>query len=459
MAAVGELLGGHAGRRVVGDQLDDAQRLARPASAPSTTVFARSSPTAVLDRARRRRVDEVAVRARQRHPAVGAAVAEHDLAVTLAVEPGDRGRGGRTGAACAGRSPCRGHAAATWYSSSPSWRLSSCDDTTIGADAVEQRDLEREHRQVAVGEADEPLRPHAHALAGRRPPDQVAGERAVAEVEHPLVRLEVGVAQQQRLVVDVQLHQLGVGDVDDRLTRLGEPERLLGVVDVPRLVEPVDERAVAVRVAALLGVGAHPDVAVGDGEQRLGQPEVGRRRTRARRAATGRSGSGAGRGGRARWRLIAAPRSQQARRGRRRRRRRHWRGAPRGRRPGRRRRPARRRRPGRRRRRRRRPRRRRPRRAATPRRSAAARNRSGAGLPAMCSRRRRATPSATTSKRGARPDASSTSRALRDDETTATVVPSAVEVVEEADRAGVRRDALVAQHRLEHVVLAVARAR
>ncbi len=156
--------------------------------------------------------------------------------------------------------------------------------------AVEQRDLEREHRQVPVGEADETLRPDAHPLAGGRAPHEVAGEDAVAEVEHPLVRLEVGVAHQQRLVVDVQLHQLGVGHVDDRLAGLGEAERLLGVADVPGLVEAVDERAVAVRVAPLLGVGAHADVAVGDGEQRLGERRGRRRRTRARRSRHGSVG-------------------------------------------------------------------------------------------------------------------------------------------------------------------------
>ena len=44
--------------------------------------------------------------------------------------------------------------------------------------------------------------------------------------------------------------------------------------DRPRLVEAVDVGAVLVGVAALLGVAAHPDVAVGDGEQRLGDAEV-----------------------------------------------------------------------------------------------------------------------------------------------------------------------------------------
>ena len=255
-----------------------------------------------------RRLDEVAVRAGQRHPAVGAAVAEHDLAVVLAragvgtqhavVELAhlarvdalaERGRGDVVLVlAVLAVEQLRRH-----------------DDRRR---AVEQRDLERQHRQVAVGQADEPLRAHPHPLAGRRAPHEVAGERAVAEVEHPLVRLEVGAGEQQRLVVDVQLHQLGVGHVDDRLAGLGEPERLLGVVDVPRLVEAVEERAVAVRLAALLGVGPHAEVAVADGEQRLGQRRGRRRRTPARRAATGRPGSGAAAGASGRAGASSAPR-------------------------------------------------------------------------------------------------------------------------------------------------------
>ena len=77
----------------------------------------------------------------------------------------------------------------------------------------------------------------------------------------------------------------------------------------------------AVGVAALLGVGAHAEVAVADGEQRLGQRRGRRRRTRARRAATGRPGSGAAVEVVGCRRLTAGPRPA-ARRGRRRRRRR-----------------------------------------------------------------------------------------------------------------------------------------
>ena len=111
-------------------------------------------------------------------------------------------------------------------------------------------------------------------LAGRRPPDDVAAQHAVAEVQRPLVVLEVGDGQQHRLVVDVELDRLVVGDVDDGLPDPGEAERLLGVPDRPGLVEAVDEGAVGVGLPTLLDVAAHAQIAVADGEQGLGDPEV-----------------------------------------------------------------------------------------------------------------------------------------------------------------------------------------
>ena len=337
-------------------ELDDAQRLAglHPRRDDGLgEVFADGRLDVVIGRG----VDDVAGRARQRHPAVRAPVAEDGAALLGAVQarlehavvelahlarivgvPEGVHRDVVLVLAVLAVEHLRGH-----------------DDR---GRAVEHRELEREHGQVAVGQRHEALGADAHPLAGRRPPHQVAGEDAVAEVERPLVGLEVGVRQQQRLVVDVQLHQLGVGDVDDGLAELGEAERVLGVVDAPRLVEAVDVRPVAVGVAALLGVGAHAEVAVADGEQRLGEAEVAASRAPARPAATDRSGSGPGRGARVpRASRRAGP---AARRGRRRRRRRRARGGRRGRRRGRRRRRARSGRRARPRRRRRRPRSRRP---------------------------------------------------------------------------------------------------
>ena len=120
----------------------------------------------------------------------------------------------------------------------------------------------------------------------------LAAQHPVAEVERALVGLQVGHRQQHRLVVDVELHRLVVGDVDDGLTDPREAERLLGVTDRPRLVEAVHEGAVEVGLATLLDVAAHPEIAVADGEQRLGDCRGRRSSTRPRPAPTRRSGSG-----------------------------------------------------------------------------------------------------------------------------------------------------------------------
>ena len=122
--------------------------------------------------------------------------------------------------------------------------------------------------------ADHPRGPDAHALAGRSPPHEVPFEDAGAEVDAALVFVEVGAGEQQRLVVDVQLHHLGVGHVDHGLPRLREPVGVLGVLDGPGLVESVEVRAVAVRLAALLRVRPHPEVTIAEGEERLGQAKV-----------------------------------------------------------------------------------------------------------------------------------------------------------------------------------------
>src|SRR5699024_103115 len=94
------------------------------------------------------------------------------------------------------------------------------------------------------------------------------------EVDPALVLLEVGDRQQQRLVVDVQLDHRGVRDRDHRLARAGEAEGGFGVVDRPRLVEAVEEGAVALRIAPLLGGAAHPEVAVRGREEGLHEAQV-----------------------------------------------------------------------------------------------------------------------------------------------------------------------------------------
>jgi hypothetical protein len=92
---------------------------------------------------------------------------------------------------------------------------------------------------MPVHEGHEPPRDHRDALARRRLPHHLAIQRAGPHVESALVLAYVGVLELEGLVVDVQLDDLGVGDVDDGLSGLGEAVGLLAVHDGPRLVEAV----------------------------------------------------------------------------------------------------------------------------------------------------------------------------------------------------------------------------
>src|SRR5699024_7289028 len=110
-------------------------------------------------------------------------------------------------------------------------------------------------------------------LARRRAPLDLAAQDAVAEVDAALVAVQVGGAHPERLVVHVDADRLGVRRVDQGLPLAGQPERVLGVEDVPRLVEAVDKGSVVGGGATLLGVPAHAQVAVAHGELRLGHSQ------------------------------------------------------------------------------------------------------------------------------------------------------------------------------------------
>ncbi len=140
--------------------------------------------------------------------------------------------------------------------------------------AVEQLDLHGHHGQMARGHADHPRRADLDAQPGARAPDQFTAQHAVGKRQGAPIGLEVGDVEQQRLVFDVDLDHLGIRHVDQGLTDAGQPEGLFSVVDLPGLVEPVDEGAMRVGVAALLGVAPHTEVAVGHRKKGLGRAEI-----------------------------------------------------------------------------------------------------------------------------------------------------------------------------------------
>ena len=126
---------------------------------------------------------------------------------------------------------------------------------------------------VALGEGDQPPRFDQHPLAGSGLPENLAIEGARLHVEGTFVDLQAGGGQKKRFVVDVETHRLGIGDVDHSLAGLGKAEGVFPVDNGPGFVKTVDEGAVLERRARLLEIAAHPQVAVADGENRLGLGE------------------------------------------------------------------------------------------------------------------------------------------------------------------------------------------
>ena len=142
---------------------------------------------------------------------------------------------------------------------------------------VERLDLVQHRCDRALGERHEPGRGDADAAAGGRDPLDLAAQHAVSQVEDALVRAQVAVAHVERLVVDEQPDELAVRDVDERLPRLREAVRRLGVGQRMQLEEPVQVRAGDAVRLALVQVAAQPDVAVREREDRLARGEqVGR---------------------------------------------------------------------------------------------------------------------------------------------------------------------------------------
>ena len=100
-----------------------------------------------------------------------------------------------------------------------------------------------------------------------------ASQHAGAQVEHALVRAQPPVADVERLVVDEQADDLAVGDVHDRLARLGIAVAGLGVGQRAQLVERVQVGARQAVRLALVEVAAQADVPVREREHRLGLGE------------------------------------------------------------------------------------------------------------------------------------------------------------------------------------------
>ena len=135
---------------------------------------------------------------------------------------------------------------------------------------VDRLHLVEERDDGALGERHHAHGPYPDRLAGGRHPLHDPLQRARPQVERALVGPQLAVAHVERLVVHEQAHELGVGDVHHRLARLREAVPGLGVGQRPQLVERVEVGAGQAVRLALVQVPADADVAVGQGEDRLG---------------------------------------------------------------------------------------------------------------------------------------------------------------------------------------------
>jgi len=126
---------------------------------------------------------------------------------------------------------------------------------------------------LAAAQRHQPLDDQRHPPARRRAPGERARERAGAQVEAALVRLQLATPGGQPLALDAQLDGLTVADVDQRLAGASQAVRLLGVADGGGLVEAVEVGAPGARAGKrlepLLEGAAHPQVAVPQREDRL----------------------------------------------------------------------------------------------------------------------------------------------------------------------------------------------
>ena len=135
---------------------------------------------------------------------------------------------------------------------------------------LERLDLVHDRDDRTLGERHHAYGADADRLAGRRHPLDDALQGAGAQVQDTLVGAQVAVPDVERLIVDQQPHQLGVGDVDHRLAGLGEAVPGLGVRQRAQLVERVEVGAGETVRLALVQVAAYPDVTVGQGKDRFG---------------------------------------------------------------------------------------------------------------------------------------------------------------------------------------------
>ena len=243
-------------RPVVGEELDDAQRVAGGQRGgerePAEVRLALDERFDLV-----RRVDHVLHSSGQREATLPGGMREHDAHPVMRVQAALEDRA----EACAAPGVAGRHDVALVG-----------EQVRLQGDAqrrVQRLDLVADRGHAAVTEGDQPAAGHAHRASADRTPQELPLEDARAQIQRPLVTLEAPAVHVERLVLHEQPDRRAVGHADDRLSGLGKAERELWVLDRVRLEEAVKVGAAQAGRLALVERPPDAEVAVGQRKDRF----------------------------------------------------------------------------------------------------------------------------------------------------------------------------------------------
>ena len=139
----------------------------------------------------------------------------------------------------------------------------------VGGDGAVRRELQGDAQAAAR------LKAHGTALyggdggAGTALPHHAAFVGSRREIDGPAVIQHHGFGEAERFAVDGHREVVRIGDVEDPLAGAGETEGIFGVLDVPDLVEAVDEAARKLRVRRCPMGAPDAQMSVAKGKERF----------------------------------------------------------------------------------------------------------------------------------------------------------------------------------------------
>ena len=97
---------------------------------------------------------------------------------------------------------------------------------------------------MSVFEGDQPARAYHDPFSSRRFPENVTIERPGLHVQSSVKTSNIGMGKPKWFIVHIQLDDLGIRDIDNRLPRGREAIGVFGIGDGPALIKAIDECAV-----------------------------------------------------------------------------------------------------------------------------------------------------------------------------------------------------------------------